>query len=65
VVVVPLESSQLFDLRLQQAALATELLKHIGPLLLGLGDERVVLGLTRRDKPFLHRGSFCNELVMA
>ena len=40
--VVTLEGSQLFDLFLQPAAFATELLKHLGPLLLGLGDKRVV-----------------------
>jgi hypothetical protein len=50
--VVTLESSQLFDLLLQHAALAIELLKQLGPLplglgdkALGLGDERVMLGL--------------------
>ena len=36
--VVALESAQLVDLLLQQVTLATELLKHRGLLLLGLGD---------------------------
>ena len=91
---VTLGGSHLFDLVLQQAALATELLKHLGPLLLGyddhsrgtltrladdalmvsigldnqdigLGDERVVLGLASQEKLFLPRRGFANDLVMA
>src|SRR5450759_1043273 len=42
--VVTLAGSQLFDLFLQHATLATEPLKHLGPLLLGLGDQRFGLG---------------------
>src|SRR5665811_2154619 len=81
--VVMLEGSQLFDLFLQHATLATEPRKHLGPLLLGfddqcfgLGDERVmlgltggyelvVLGLTGREKLFLPRRGFTNNLVVA
>src|SRR5450759_4859203 len=42
--VVTLAGSQLLDLFLQHAALATEPLKHLGPLLLGLDDQRLGLG---------------------
>ena len=50
--VVTLDGSQLFDLFLQHATLATEPRKHLGPRLLslddqcfGLGDQLVMLGL--------------------
>src|SRR5450759_4322137 len=42
--VVTFEGSQLFDLFLQHAPLTTEPLKHLGPLLLGLDDQRFGLG---------------------
>src|SRR5665647_3987477 len=81
--VVTFDGSQLFDLFLQHATLATEPLKYLGLLLLGLGDQRVglgdqlvmlglavghelvVLGLTGREKLFLPRGGFTNNLIVA
>src|SRR5664280_2635796 len=42
--VVTLDGSQLFDLFLQHATLATEPRKHLGPLVLGLCDQRFGLG---------------------
>src|SRR5665811_824366 len=81
--VVTFEGSQLFDLFLQHATLVTEPLKHLGLLLLGLGDQRVglgdervglglacrhelvVFGLTGREKLFLPRRGFTNNLVVA
>src|SRR5665811_375453 len=42
--VVTLDGSQLFDLFLQHATLATEPRKHLGPLVLGLGDQCFGLG---------------------
>src|ERR1035437_6032831 len=42
--VVTLDGSQLFDPFLQHATLATEPRKHLGPLVLGLGDQRFGLG---------------------
>src|SRR5665811_156974 len=69
---VTLEGSQLLDLLLQHATFATELLKQLGPPLLGLGDKRfgpgdecVVLGLTGREKLLLPRRGFTNNLVVA
>src|ERR1035437_6908366 len=81
--VVTLYVSQPFDLFLQHATLPTEPRKPLGPLLLGLDDQRVgladqlvmlglaggyelvVLGLPGREKLFLPRRGFTNNLVVA